>query len=200
MRYEHLGAGPRIHPDAVVSPTAVVSGDVTIAAGCQVLHGAVITSEGSPITIGASTIVMENALIRASAVHATHVGDHVLVGPMVSISGAVVEDEVYLATGSRVVNGAHIGRGSLVRTNAVVHLRTIVPAGTIVPLGWVAIGEPMRLLPAAEAEAISAAHHELDFPGFVFGLDRSAPDYMVQLTERYGAALARHAHDRAVEG
>ena len=61
------------------------------------------------------------------------------------------------------------------------------------------IGDPMRLLPAADAEDISAAREELDFPGYVFGLDRSAPDYMTQLTERYGAALARHAADRRVD-
>lgn len=198
MQFEHLGATPRIHPEAVVAPTAVVSGDVTIGAGCQVLHGAVITSEGSPITIGDNTIVMENALIRASAVHAVHIGDHVLVGPMASISGATIEDEVYLATGSRIVNGAHVSTGSLVRMGAVVHVKTTLPPGTVVPLGWVAIGDPVEILPAAEAEAISAAREELDFPGFVFGLERSAPDYMVQLTERYGAALARHASDRQV--
>ena len=79
------------------------------------------------------------------------------------------------------------------------HLKTTLPPGTVVPLGWVAIGDPMQLLPAAEAEAISAAREELDFPGFVFGLDRSAPDYMAQLTERYGAALARHAGDRRLD-
>lgn len=199
MRFERLGAEPRIHPGAVVAPTAVISGDVTIGDGCQVLHGAVLTAEGSPIVIGEHVIVMENALIRASAVHPVRIGSHVLVGPMASISGATIDDDVYLATGSRVVNGARIGVGSLVRMGAVVHLKTTLPPGTVVPLGWVAIGDPMQLLPAAEAEAISAAREELDFPGFVFGLDRSAPDYMAQLTERYGAALARHAGDRRLD-
>ena len=199
MRFERLGAEPRIHPGAVVAPTAVISGDVTIGDGCQVLHGAVLTAEGSPIVIGEHVIVMENALIRASAVHPVRIGSHVLVGPMASISGATIDDDVYLATGSRVVNGARIGVGSLVRMGAVVHLKTTLPPGTVVPLGWVAIGDPMQLLPAAEAEAISAAREELDFPGFVFGLDRSAPDYMAKLTERYGAALARHAGDRRLD-
>ncbi len=199
MQFEHLGARPRIHPGAVVAPTAVISGDVTIGAGCQVLHGAVLTAEGSPIVIGENVIVMENALIRASAVHPVHIGDHVLVGPMASVSGATIGDEVYLATGSRVVNGARVGEGSLVRMGAVVHVKTTLPPRTVVPLGWVAIGDPMRLLPAADAEEISAAREELDFPGYVFGLDRSAPDYMTQLTERYGAALARHAADRRVD-
>ena len=152
MQFEHLGAQPRIHPGAVVAPTAVISGDVTIGAGCQVLHGAVLTAEGGPITLGEHVIVMENALIRASAVHPVRIGSHVLVGPMASISGATIDDDVYLATGSRVVNGARIGVGSLVRMGAVVHLKTTLPPGTVVPLGWVAIGDPMQLLPAAEAD------------------------------------------------
>jgi carbonic anhydrase/acetyltransferase-like protein (isoleucine patch superfamily) len=44
MQFEHIGARPRIHPDAVIAATAVISGDVEIGADCQVLHGAVITA------------------------------------------------------------------------------------------------------------------------------------------------------------
>ena len=79
MIYEHLGARPRIHDTAVVAPTAVISGDVEIGQDCQVLHGAVITAEGGPITLGEHVIVMENALIRATAADAVHIGDHTLV-------------------------------------------------------------------------------------------------------------------------
>lgn len=199
MQFEHLGAAPRIHPDAVVAPTAVISGDVTIGAGCQVLHGAVITAEGGPITLGDHVIVMENALVRASAAQPVHIGSHVLVGPMASISGATVADEVFLATGTRVFNGARIGAHSEVRINAVVHLRTVLPPESVVPIGWVAVGDPAQLLPPEKHEEIWALQHELDFPGYVFGLDRDTPDLMVQLAERYGASLARHRHDRRVD-
>ena len=48
-------------------------------------------------------------------------------------------------------------------------------------------------------EEIWALQKDLDFPGFVFGLDRATPDLMIQLTERYGAALARHALDRRLD-
>src|SRR5690349_16247750 len=106
MLFEHLGHSPRVDPTAVVAPTAVISGDVMIGPGCQVLHGAVISVEGGPITIGESSIVMENALLRASSTDPLHLGDHVLVGPMASVSGATIGDEVFLATGSRVFNGA----------------------------------------------------------------------------------------------
>ncbi len=199
MRFEHLGVEPRIHETAVIAPTAVISGDVTIGPDCQVLHGAVITSEGGPITLGESVIVMENALIRASATNPVHIGDHTLVGPMASVSGATIGDEVFLATGTRVFNGARIDARCEVRINAVVHLRTHVPEGTVVPIGWVAVGEPLRVLPPERHEEIWEAQKELDFPGYVFGLDRETPDLMVQLTERYGRSLARHVDDERVD-
>lgn len=199
MQFEHLGARPRIHPEAVIAGTAVVSGDVEIGAGCQVLHGAVITAEGGPITLGEHVIVMENALIRASATHPVHIGSHVLVGPMVSLSGATVADEVFLATGTRVFNGARIGARSEVRINAVVHLRTVLPEDSVVPIGWVAVGDPAEVLPPDRHDRIWALQQELDFPGYVFGLDRQTPDLMVQLTERYASSLARHAHDQRVD-
>lgn len=199
MLFAHLGSAPRIHPDAVVAPTAVISGDVTVGAGCQILHGAVLTAEGSPIILGENTIVMENALVRASSTHAVHVGVHTLVGPMASIAGADIGEEVFLATGTRVFNGAEIGDRSEVRINAVVHVRTVLPPETVVPISWVAVGEPLRILPPDRHEEIWAAQRELDFPGYVFGLDRETPDLMVQLTERYGRSLSRHAGDHRVD-
>ena len=196
MQFAHLGAEPRIHPDAVVAPSAVISGDVVIGPDCQILHGAVITAEGGALTLGSHVIVMENALIRSTATNPVHIGDHVLIGPLASVSGATIEDEVFLATGTRGFNGAHIGARSDVRIGAIVHLRTTLPPETVVPIGWVAVGAPMRILPAERHEEIEAAQRELDFPGYVFGLDRQTPDLMVQLTERYGRSLARHADDR----
>jgi len=199
MRYTHLGVEPRIHPDAVIAPTAVISGDVTIGPGCQILHGAVITSEGSRVVLGENTIVMENALVRASSTHAVHIGAHTLIGPMASIAGADIGAEVFLATGTRVFNGAEIGDRSEVRINAVVHVRTVLPADTVVPISWVAVGDPLQILPPDRHEVIWAAQKELDFPGYVFGLDRKTPDLMVQLTQRYGRSLSRHAADSRLD-
>lgn len=199
MLYEHLGSRPNIHEDAVVAPTAVISGDVEIGADCQILHGAVITSEGGPIVLGENVIVMENAVIRAAASAPVHIGNHTLIGPGASVSGARIGDEVFLASGTRVFNGARVGDRAEVRINGVVHLRTILPEDAVVPISWVAVGDPVQILPPHEHEKIWASQRELDFPGYVFGVDRDTPDVMVQLTERYGRALARHRDDRDVE-
>lgn len=196
MLYEHQGVAPRIHPSAVIAPSAVISGDVEIAENVQVLHGAVVTAEGGRVRIGSATIVMENAVIRGVSGNEVTIGDHCLVGPHAYVSGATVEPEVFLATGSRVFNGALIGRGSEVRIDAIVHLRTELPAGTTIPIGWVAVGTPPLIAPPEDHERIAERQQELDFPDYIFGLDRNTPDLMVQLTERYGARLARHANDR----
>lgn len=199
MLYEHLGARPRIHDTAVIAPTAVVSGDVEIGPGCQVLHGAVITAEGGAITLGEHVIVMENALIRATAANAVHIGSHTLIGTLSSIAGATVGEESFLASGSRVFNGSLIGSRCEVRVNAIVLRRAVLPEGTVVPIGWVAVGDPVQLFSPDREEEIAAAQPDLDFPGHVFGVDRDTPDLMVQLTERYGSSLARHAHDVSLD-
>src|SRR6187402_380761 len=114
-----------------------------------------------------------------------------MVGPHASISGATVGDEVFVATGASVFPAATLEKGSEVRVNAVVHLRTRLAAGTVVPIGWVAVGDPAQLFPPDRHDDIWAAQEPLDFPGFVFGVDRSRADAMVQLTERYSRALGR---------
>lgn len=199
MLFEHLGHAPTIHPDAVIAPSAVVSGDVTIGADSQVLAGAVISAEGGPIVLGEHVIVMENAVLRASSSDPLRIGDHCLIGPLASISGARIGDEVFIATGARIFNGAVVGERSEVRINGVVHLRTTLPPGSMVPIGWVAVGSPAEILSPDRHDDIWARQVQLDFPGYVFGLDRDTPDLMVQLTERYARHLSRHADDRPVD-
>ncbi len=46
MLAQHLGKRPVVDPEAVIAPTAVISGDVHIGSGSVVLAGAVITSQG----------------------------------------------------------------------------------------------------------------------------------------------------------
>ncbi|MBT2472309.1 gamma carbonic anhydrase family protein [Streptomyces sp. ISL-66] len=201
MLIEHEGVSPTVHPSAYVAPTATLCGDVRVGPGCRVLFGAVLTAEGGPVELGANSIVMENAVLRGTRRDPLRLGRQVLVGPQSYLTGCTVEDEVFLATGSRVFNGARIGMRAEVRINAVVHLRTVLSADAMVPIGWVAVGDPARILPPDQHEAIWAVQKGLDFPGYVFGLDRPADgqSLMPALTERFGRALGRHRDDRAVE-
>ncbi len=198
MLIEHEGCSPTVHPTAYVAPTATLSGDVRVGPGCRVLFGAVLTAEGGPVELGEGTIVMENAVLRGTRRDPLRLGRQVLVGPTSYLTGCQVEDEVFLATGCRVFNAARIGTRSEVRINGIVHLRTVLPADSMVPIGWVAVGDPLRILPPGDHEAIWAAQKDLDFPGYVFGLDRPAEgeSLMPGISERFGRALGRHRDDR----
>ncbi|MFJ2821893.1 hypothetical protein ACIO7M_12350 [Streptomyces toxytricini] len=68
------------------------------------------------------------------------------------------------------------------------HLRTVLPADSMVPIGWVAVGDPVRILPPEDHDGIWAVQKNLDFPGYVFGLDRAAYGGPVeaQVTSRTG--------------
>lgn len=100
---------PKIHPSAYVAPTATISGDVTVGAGCAILHGAVITAEGAPVTIGSDIVVMEHAVIKASGGSATQfpikIGDRCIIGPHAYVVGATIEAGCMIGNGASVYNG-----------------------------------------------------------------------------------------------
>jgi carbonic anhydrase/acetyltransferase-like protein (isoleucine patch superfamily) len=200
MILEHGGRRPKIHESAYVAPTAVVSGDVSVGENSRILFGAVLSADGGPITIGSECIIMENAVLRGTRRHPLQLGSHILVGPRAHLTGCTVEDNVFLATGSTIFNGARIETGAEVRINGIVHLMTRVAAGSVVPIGWVAVGDPAQILPPTEHEKIWSVQEPLDFPKEVFGLDRGPMErVMPELAHRYAQALQRHKEDRRLD-
>ena len=192
---------PSVHPDAYVAPTAVLSGQVHIGRGSCVLHGAVLTADGGPVEVGADCVVMEHAVLRGTPQHPLVVGDHVLAGPHSYLTGCRIGDEVFIATGAMVFNGAHMGRASSVALCGAVHVRCVVPPATRIPIGWVAVGDPARLYPPGEAQEIRAGIEEAGgFLPLVFGTDPGAGrgQQMRVALERYARALARHKDDEVI--
>ena len=201
MLLEHRGKAPCIHESVYVAPTATICGDVVIGENSRVLFGAVVVAEGGSVEIGANCIVMENAVIRGTRPHPTRIGDHVLVGPRAYLTGCTVEDNVFLATGATVFNGAHLGTRAEVRINGVVHLKTRLPPDALVPIGWVAVGDPAQILPPGAHDEIWAIQEPLNFPRTVFGLERPAAGetIMPDMTRRYARALGAHREDRIID-
>lgn len=200
MLFIHRDHRPTIDPTASVAPTAVVSGDVTIGAGTRVAHGAILTSQGGPLRIGSRCIVMENAVLRATTRHPLTLGHHVLVGPRAYLSGCTAGDNVFLATGTTVFNGAYLGARSEVRVNGVVHILTELPPDSVVPIAWIAVGRPAAILPPEAHDEIWRRQRPLDFPRTVFGVSRApkGKSMMPDLCARYSQWLAWHDDDQAV--
>jgi carbonic anhydrase/acetyltransferase-like protein (isoleucine patch superfamily) len=201
MLIEHAGKRPTIDPTAWVAPDATLCGDVTIGPGVRILHGARLVGEaGGAIRIGRDAIIMENVVIRASAKHPCTIGDHCLIGPSAHVTGATLEDQVFVATGAAIFHGAVLGRGSEVRVHATVHLRTRLEPGAVVPIGWVAVGDPARILPPDGHDEIWEVQKPLNFPQWIYDFDRNTPDLMRHVTRRLSEALGAHAGDAVIDG
>lgn len=196
MLIEHRGIAPEVDSSAYVAPTAVVCGAVRIGPGARVLFGAVLTAEDGQVSIGARSIVMENAVIRGRARHPVVIGDDVLVGPHAHINGARVGDGCFLATGAALFPGSAVGTGSEVRINGVVHVNTVLAPGTTVPIGWVAVGDPAQVYPPGQNEEIWAVQESLDFPGTVYGVARDTP--AAERMSRQSAWFSAHFSDRVI--
>lgn len=199
MLISHAGKVPRLDAGAWVAPDATLCGDVEIGPGVRILHGARIIAESmGKICVGANTTIMENAVVRATQDHPCSIGNNCIVGPNAHVVGATVAAEVFIATGAAVFHGAQLARGCEVRIHGTVHLRTRLEPGTVVPIGWVAVGDPAKILSPDKHDAIWELQAPLDFPGFVYGVDRSAPGTMVAITESVSNRLAGHACDLVI--
>jgi carbonic anhydrase/acetyltransferase-like protein (isoleucine patch superfamily) len=193
MQFEIGDARPRVDSTAVVAPTAVLSGDVTLGSNVVVSFGAVILGDDAPVVIGPGTIVRENVVLRASCDHPVRIGSNVLIGAQSALYGCTVDDEVFLATGVTVFHGAKIGTRAEVRIRGVVHVNSVLAPGAVVPIGWVAVGNPAAPYPPSEHNQIWAIQQTLNFPGTVYGVER-LPDGMIDMrlvTERAVTAARR---------
>jgi gamma-carbonic anhydrase len=195
---EHCGKRPQIHPTAYIAPNAVISGDVTVGANVKVLYGAVVTAEGAAIKIGAETIIMENAVVRASGGQKRQfpvtIGEYVLIGPHAYIAGAILNYRAFIGTGATVLNGAIIGQNASVAIGAIVHIQTRIPDETVVPLQHVVIGNPCKLYAPNQADEIIDELMRRNFREYVFGLT----DEQI-LAQQYGRNLALHLNDRLLD-
>ena len=132
---------PEIHPDAYVSPEAVVIGSVVIGSESSIWPGAVLRGDDGRIEIGARTSIQDGAIVHTTHVRPTVVGDECVVGHLAHLEGCIVHDGALVGSGSVVLHGAVVETGALVGAGAV------VSGGTVVPSGSMALGIPAKIRP-----------------------------------------------------
>ncbi|MFQ6540095.1 MULTISPECIES: gamma carbonic anhydrase family protein [Aphanothece] len=139
---------PQIHPDAWVAPTAVVIGDVQLAAGASLWPTAVARGDVCPILIGAGSNVQDGAVLHGDPGQPVRIGADVTIGHRAVVHGATLEDGCLIGIGAVVLNGVTVGAGALVAAGAVV--TRDVPPGALV------MGTPAQVRRDLTPEAIAA--------------------------------------------
>ena len=121
---------PQIDASAWVAESAVVIGDVQMAAGSSLWPTAVARGDLEQISIGAGSNVQDGAVLHGDPGQPVRIGVDVTVGHRAVVHGATIEDGCLVGIGAIVLNGVTVGAGALVAAGSVV--TRDVPPGTLV--------------------------------------------------------------------
>jgi carbonic anhydrase/acetyltransferase-like protein (isoleucine patch superfamily) len=121
---------PQIDAAAWVAESAVVIGNVRMAAGSSLWPTAVARGDLEQISIGAGSNVQDGAVLHGDPEQPVRLGADVTVGHRAVIHGATLEDGCLVGIGAIVLNGVTVGAGALVAAGSVV--TKDVPPGTLV--------------------------------------------------------------------
>ena len=139
---------PQIDAAAWVAESAVVIGNVRMAAGSSLWPTAVARGDLEQISIGEGSNVQDGAVLHGDPEQPVRLGADVTVGHRAVIHGATLEDGCLVGIGAIVLNGVTVGAGALVAAGSVV--TKDVPPGTLV-MGTPAVVK-RELAPEAIAE------------------------------------------------
>ena len=137
---------PQIDANAWVAESAVVIGNVQMAAGSSLWPTAVARGDLEQISIGAGSNVQDGAVLHGDPGQPVRLGADVTVGHRAVIHGATLEDGCLVGIGAIVLNGVTVGAGALVAAGSVV--TKDVPSGTLV------MGAPAAVKRELSPEAI----------------------------------------------
>ena len=129
MEFELGGIRPRVHPDAYIAPTAVLIGDVEVAAGASVWFGAVLRGDEATIRIGEGANIQDNVVIHCAEDLPTVVEKNASVGHSAQLEGCVVEQGALVGMGATMLQRSRLGAGSMLAAGAVLQEGVEIPAG-----------------------------------------------------------------------
>lgn len=127
------GTHPVIGPDVFVAPSAEVIGDVELARGASVWHGAIVRGDVGRIRIGAFTNIQDLSVCHVTTGGpACVVGERVTVGHRAILHSCTIEDGCLIGMGAILLDGVKVGRGSIVAAGSVLLQGLEVPPYSLV--------------------------------------------------------------------
>lgn len=127
------GVRPRLGAEVFIAPGAAVVGDVELGAGVSIWYAAVVRGDVNRITIGADSNIQDGAVLHGTLGEwPVVIGARVSIGHHATVHGCVLEDDVLVGIGARVLDGARVGSFSLIAAGALVREGQIIPPRSLV--------------------------------------------------------------------
>jgi carbonic anhydrase/acetyltransferase-like protein (isoleucine patch superfamily) len=130
---------PKLADDVFVAPNAEVIGEVEMAPRSSVWFSSVIRANGAPVSLGTGTDIQDNSVVDSLPGQPCRLGNFTTLGHAAAVHASVVGDHVLVAMNATVMPGCTIGEGCIIAANAT------VPPGTVVPAGSLVVGDAGRV-------------------------------------------------------
>lgn len=177
-----------LHPESIISPSAVLLGNITIGKDSSVFPGVIMRGDCNTITIGERTNIQDGAIVHMDYENGVVVGDEVTVGHGAILHGCTIGNRTIVGMGATILDGANVGSNCLIGAGA------LVPKGVTIPDGSLVMGLPgkvARMLSDQEqAECLDSAtrylkhaHDYLEAGVFVLGKDLPYNPYFISSTK-----------------
>ncbi len=139
------GQTPSISSSTFIHPTAVVIGNVELAADVSIWPLAVVRGDIHHIKIGQRSNIQDGSVL-----HVTHasdfnpngypliIGDDVTVGHNVTLHGCKIGNNCLIGMGAIVMDGA------IVNDNVMIGAGSLVPPGKVLDSGYLYVGSPVK--------------------------------------------------------
>jgi carbonic anhydrase/acetyltransferase-like protein (isoleucine patch superfamily) len=133
MIRSYQGKLPVVPASCYVDESAQVIGDVELGEQASVWMNAVVRGDVHRIRIGAGSNVQDCAVLHGMRdLYPVLIGERCTIGHNATVHGCVLEDEVLVGMGARILNDAWIGEGSIIAAGAVIPEHTVIPPNSLV--------------------------------------------------------------------
>ncbi|MDE5894219.1 MAG: gamma carbonic anhydrase family protein [Acetatifactor sp.] len=141
---------------AYISPSASLSGDITLGEDIGIWHHATLRADDGPIRIGRGSNVQDNAVLHMDPGGEVELGEYVTVGHSAILHGCKVGDNTLIGMGAIVMSHARIG------CNCIIGAGTLVTQGMEIPDNSLVLGSPGRIKRMVTEEEIQASRRNAE--------------------------------------
>ncbi len=148
------GVTPRIASDAFIAPNAVIIGDVEIGSKASIWFSCVLRADVNSIRVGARSNIQDGTVVHCDGPYhdgkgyPTIIGDDVLVGHMVMVHGAILENHAFVGMKACLLNGTVVEGDAMVAAGAMV-------TGKRIRKGQLWAGSPAKFMRELSEEDIA---------------------------------------------
>ena len=138
--------------DYYIASSAIVTGDVVLAAGVNIWFGSVVRGDLARITLGPRVNLQDGCVVHTDHSVPQDIEEGVVAGHGAILHGRRIGRDTLIGIGARLLSGCEVGEDCVIAAGA------LVTEGRRIPPRSVVMGVPGKIVREATAEDLARTH------------------------------------------